>query len=287
MRILVTLILLLSGLSAWCQLAPLTVDKIMRDPKWIGTSPSNTFWTADGKYLLFNWNPDKAASDSVYYITANAITPQKTTWPFRQAAIADNLVRYNTPRNQYVYAFEGDIYWVNTKTGVRRRVTKTTETEGNPQFSFHNSKIVYTRDQNLYAWDLQTGLTTQLTNFQSATVPATNTSVPTQRGNQPPLTGRPSRTVTGSNQQEKWLQQEALENSTVLRRRKEKKDLADSLLKQFIKEKTIRAIPIEGKTVSGITISGDGRFITYRLTTTATGFKSTFVPNYVTESGFT
>jgi dipeptidyl aminopeptidase/acylaminoacyl peptidase len=278
--------LLLAGQFAWCQLSPLTVNKIMRDPKWIGTSPSNPFWTADGKYLLFNWNPDNAASDSVYYISANALTPQKTNWPFRQAAIADNLVRYNTQRNQYVYAFEGDIYWVNVKTGARRRITHTTETEGNTQFSFKDSKIVYTRDQNLYAWDLQTGLTTQLTNFRSVAVPSI-AAAPTQRGNQPPLTGRPSRTITGAGQQEKWLQQEALEISAVLRRRKAKKDLADSLLKQFVKEKTLRAISIEGKTVSGVTISHDGRFITYRLTTIATGTKPTIVPNYVTESGFT
>ena len=32
----------------------------MSDPKWIGTSPSGLQWSADGKTLFFNWNPDKA-----------------------------------------------------------------------------------------------------------------------------------------------------------------------------------------------------------------------------------
>src|SRR5882724_7365814 len=38
----------------------LTVEKIMQDPKWIGTSPSDPYWSRDGKYLFFNWNPEKA-----------------------------------------------------------------------------------------------------------------------------------------------------------------------------------------------------------------------------------
>ena len=37
----------------------------------------------------------------------------------------------------------------------------------------------------------------------------------------------------------------------------------------------------------GTTISTDGRYVTYRLTRSGTGAKSTVVPNYVTESGYT
>lgn len=48
-------------------LAPLTVEKIMRDPKmWIGTSPSDITWGDDSKTVYFNWNPDKNPSDSLY-----------------------------------------------------------------------------------------------------------------------------------------------------------------------------------------------------------------------------
>jgi dipeptidyl aminopeptidase/acylaminoacyl peptidase len=247
------------------QLNPLTIEKIMRDPKWMGTSPSNLQWTADGKYLLFNWNPEKAATDSLYYITPTATTPQKSTSAFRNTAVADNQARYNALRDQYVYAYEGDIYLASVKTGLHRRITKTVAQESNPQFSFNDHKIVFSRDQNVWAWDVQTGETTQLTNFTSA--PAAN------------------RPATGNNKQEKWLQQEALENSEVLQRRKQKKDEADSLLKQF-KEKALRSIPLEGKNLSMLSISSNGRFISYRLSTIPTN-KIAIVPSYVTESGFT
>src|SRR5215831_16479214 len=66
-------------------LAPLTVEKIMRDAKWMGTSPSNPYWSEDGKYLLFNWNPEKAVSDSLYYITLGNHHPVKTTATFRNS----------------------------------------------------------------------------------------------------------------------------------------------------------------------------------------------------------
>jgi hypothetical protein len=55
----------------YCQSKPdsLTIEKIMSDPEWIGTSPSNPFWNADGSKLFFEWNPEKAPSDSLYFIT--------------------------------------------------------------------------------------------------------------------------------------------------------------------------------------------------------------------------
>jgi dipeptidyl aminopeptidase/acylaminoacyl peptidase len=271
MKKLLLLLFLQPTLITYSQLAPLTVEKIMRDPKWIGASPANPQWTAGGKYLVFNWNPEKASADSVYYITPTATTPQKSTWAFRQAAITENQIKYNTQRDQYVYAYEGDVYLVSLKTGLRRRITETVATESNPQFSFEDQKIVYIREQNAWAWDLQTGTTIQLTNFQSASTPAGTT---------------PSAATTRSNPQEKWLKQEALENSVVLQRRKQKKDQADSMLKQFIKNKIVRAIPLDGKALSMLAISNNGRFISYRLTTTATG-KTTIIPSYVTESGFT
>ncbi len=32
----------------------LTVDTIMQDPKWMGTSPTNVFWSEDGAWVYFN-----------------------------------------------------------------------------------------------------------------------------------------------------------------------------------------------------------------------------------------
>ncbi|MEP6684666.1 MAG: hypothetical protein ABJA35_15455, partial [Parafilimonas sp.] len=46
--------------------AQLTVEHIMQDEKWIGTSPSQVFWGYDSKAINFKWNPDNNNSDSFY-----------------------------------------------------------------------------------------------------------------------------------------------------------------------------------------------------------------------------
>ncbi len=263
---------LLFTTTAFGQSAPgtLTVEKIMRDPKWIGASPSNPYWSADGKFLFFNWNPEKALSDSLYFITPASLAPQKTTIGQRRSTIGHNSVRYNSTRTAYVYASQGDLFLTDVKTGSTRRITQTIETESNPQFSFHDNRVVYMRNNNLYAWDINTGFTTQLTNFQTSAAPT-----------------RGIRFTEKSNPQEKWLQAESLENSLVLQSRKTKKDLGDSITNAWPKEKTLRVIPTDDKMLAGVQISSDGRFITYRLIRAAAGVKNTIVPNYVTESGFT
>jgi len=41
---------------AWAQqLASLTVEKIMRDPKWKGVAPSNASWAEVEKQVYFSW----------------------------------------------------------------------------------------------------------------------------------------------------------------------------------------------------------------------------------------
>ena len=69
------------------KLDKLTVEKIMRDPKWIGTSPSNVYWSADGNSLYFNWNPDNSPSDSVYFITLTNHNPVKASVEQKQNII--------------------------------------------------------------------------------------------------------------------------------------------------------------------------------------------------------
>src|SRR2546423_6023909 len=81
LRKIIILFLILLPSTAFCQekLQKLSVEKIMRDPKWIGSSPSNPYWSQDGKYLLFSWNPENASADSIYYITPTNLHPLKTT----------------------------------------------------------------------------------------------------------------------------------------------------------------------------------------------------------------
>jgi Tol biopolymer transport system component len=169
-RFLLSLLLLSFIVFAQTTLAPLTVEKIMRDQKWIGTSPSNPYWSADGRYLFFSWNPDNAVSDSVYYITLGDRTPKKTTYEMRQNTPSLNSITYNNTKTSFAYTKEGDLFYVDAQK-KERRITQTVESESSPQFIEGDTKIVFSRTQNLFAWDIATGLTMQLTNFVRGMAP--------------------------------------------------------------------------------------------------------------------
>src|SRR5688572_3123455 len=111
----------------------LTVDMIMQDPKWIGTSPSSPYWSYDSKYLFFSWNLDKRTSDSIYYITPTNLTPQKASYDMQQKNIAANAIVYNHDSSAFAYTKDGDIYF-KTRTNNIIRVTHTTDPETNPTF---------------------------------------------------------------------------------------------------------------------------------------------------------
>lgn len=245
----------------------LTVEKIMQDPKWIGTSPSDPYWSGDGKYLFFKWNPDKAIDDSLYYITPDDHHPQKAGYALQQAAVPTGNLSWNTNRSAYTFARNGDIFWVDIKTNKEKRITLTTDKESDPVFSFHDTRIVYTLNGDLYSWEISAGVTEQLTNFQHTDPPADK-----KKDNLTP--------------QEKWLQTDQLRQFDVLKSRKRKKDIADSINKAR-EPRPLKPIYIDEKTLTGLVISPNGRFITYRLFKRPADGKSTIVPSYVTESGFT
>jgi dipeptidyl aminopeptidase/acylaminoacyl peptidase len=246
----------------------LTVEKIMRDPRWIGTSPSNISWGNDDQVLYFNWNPDGNPGDSLYSISVANKTPVKVSALKTRELSATGTFIYNATRTHYIYSQDGDIYIKDIKTNKTRQITQTADNEGNPHFSFNDNKVAFTRNQNLYVWDIVTGETIQLTNLR---VGADQSS----RSSTPALTA-----------QEQWLKNDQLRYFEVLKERKQKREETENYNKS-IRQKELRNIFIEDKSLQGLMASPDGRFITYRLFKPAAGVKNTIVPSYVTESGFT
>ena len=268
MKKILVFLLLIAALesSAQSTLGSLTVDKIMRDPKWIGTSPSDVRWSWNSKMLFFNWNPEGKISDSLYYVGADNLSPQKATREQRQSIPFDRNVIFNKAGSSFIFSRSGDIFLIDAKTGKERRITKTVEVETNPVFINGDSRIAYSRNQNVYAFELATGFTEQLANFVRTTAPSDRKEILTA--------------------QEKWLRDDQLREFEVLKERKMKRDSTEAYAKS-IKEKELRNIYVEDKNLSSVTVSPDARFITYRLSKSATNVKNTIIPNYVTESGFT
>lgn len=290
----INFLFILLFVSASINAQTLSVEKIMKDPKWIGTSPSNITWSPDSKSVLFNWNPEKKIADSVYRYTLGGGEPQKAGYLEEQKTSAINNAVYNNSNTQMLYTYRGDIYWVELKSGKTTRITQTEEFESSPRFIDKDEWIVYTRSQNLYGWNTKTGVSKQLTNITRGSETSLAAAPPAfagrgggggfgggARGG-----GAGASSVSGGTQ-DQWLQQQQLQLSQVLKERKEKREQSRQFFTDNKETDTLRVIGIGDKSLQGLQMSPDGRFVTYRLFQAPAAGKGTIVPNYVTESGYT
>ncbi|WP_143305335.1 S9 family peptidase [Chitinophaga vietnamensis] len=251
------------------QTGPLTVEKIMRDPKWIGTSPDNIFWGTDNQTVYFSWNPDKNLADSLYHASIRNNTPQKAAAADRTLISARSRGQYNTDHSLLTYAYRNDIYLLDVKTGKETRITNTTAAESSPVFSFGGKQVVFHQGNDLFAWNRADGSITQLTNFEA--------------GSKPPAEKEEK---DKGNDQEKYLKAQQLELLQIVRDRKAKADAAKAFNKAY-EPKTLRPLYLDNNNLNDVTISPDGRFIVWRTYHAPKDAKSTIVPDYVTASGFT
>jgi dipeptidyl aminopeptidase/acylaminoacyl peptidase len=256
------LFLLLIGYSATAQqLAPLTVEKIMRDPKWIGVAPSNVYWSEDGKQLFFSWNPDRHPGDSLYSISLTSRVPAKVVAAVRRTLPSQNGL-YNRMHTRKIYEKGGDIFLLDIASGKTIQITSSNEREFNASFSSDEKKVLFLTNGNLYSWDISSGTFAQLTDFRKG-----------------------KKAESRATEQEKWLKADQLAYFDILRERNAVKKAADKMNK-LDRPKRPKEIYIDDKNADQIILSPDGRFITYRLTKLSNP-KGTIVPAYVTESGFT
>ncbi|NLR57125.1 prolyl oligopeptidase family serine peptidase [Chitinophaga polysaccharea] len=262
-------IIFLSANSTFAQQAgPLTVEKIMRDPKWIGTSPDHVFWGTDNQTVYFDWNPDKQLSDSLYYASTKNNTPRKTDAAERALIKARASGAYNTDKTLLAYSYQGDIYLLEIKTGKLTRITSTVATETSPVFSFGGKQIVFQQNNDLFAWDRTSGLISQLTSFDNGSKPVDSDE------------------RKAGNMEEQTLKAQQLELMQVVRDRKAKKDATTAFNKAH-EPAALRRLYLQNKSLYNIGISPDGRFITYTLYTAPSGVRNTIVPEFVTASGYT
>ena len=266
MKKLFTLILLINTTSTFAQkLDTLTIEKIMRDPKWIGVSPTDIRWSDDSKKIYFKWNPAKTETDELYVVTPANIKPQKVSIA-EQRNLANLAGTWNKNYTQKVFEKNGDLFLENIKTSKIIQLTNTEEEENAPVFSGDESEVIFKQGNNLFALKLNGGQLRQLTNF-----------VRSSKNKKGPET---------LNDQQLWLKKQQMELFDVIKK-EAKEDKQDSAKNAALEPQQIKEIVIGENRINSVRISPDSKYVTYRLIKAADGVKNAIVPNYVTASGFT
>ncbi len=254
------------------QLTPLTIEKIMNDPKWMGTSPSGYRWSADSKNLFFSWNPEAKEKNAIYKIAVHQPTPQLSEEKEQEEAVGLPKV-YTKDRRWSAYEKGGDVFLENEKSGQIRQLTQTVERESSPRFLTSN-ELVFQRGENLFAVTLNGGEVRQLSNFIRGK---------RQEGG--------ARTQTSA--QDSWLKADQEELFDIVKKRNKQGNIPlmnprnAALARNTAPGRGLRPVYLEDKILSNVILSPNGRFLTYRITTPVTTNHYIVVPNYVTSSGYT
>ncbi|HTL94659.1 MAG TPA: prolyl oligopeptidase family serine peptidase [Gemmatimonadaceae bacterium] len=271
------LALLATAASAPAQLAAqesstfaLTIPNIMRGDEVVGRMPERIRWSPDNRWIYFYWLPpgsDWRDPLAPYRVRAQAgAKPERLT--DAQMDSAGPVVEPGSASHDgrlRAVAYQGDIYVVDLKTQTARRLTNTEAREADPQFGVGDDRVFFTRDDNVFAADLHTGLVQQLTDVRPGPAPKEDSANTPQR---------------------KALEADQKRLFQVIR----DEYRADSIAKA---EKT-RAEGIRGKPlyllkderVSQLAVSPNGKAVLLITRINSDHSRSTEVPKWVTKSGY-
>lgn len=239
----------------------LSIDQIMQGEKFIGYSPQSINWSEDGQTIYFQWNPEAEKIRSWYKVNRAGGTPSKVSdeeWMH----IPSFRGVYSKDYSKKIYTKQGDLYLLDIPSNRISQITNTIDRERNISFSNDEKFIIFQKDNNLFSWSIESGAIKQLTNIKKGRAPKDGKL----------------------EEYEQWLNNDQLSYFNILKERKEVRELRKEQADKF-KAKRPKAIYLGGKSLSGLNISPNMRFVTYQLTKRTTA-KRTKVPNFVTESGY-
>src|SRR2546427_1729865 len=237
----------------------LTVDSIMRGPKLVGYPPSGLRWSGDSARLFFEWRRPGEDEASTWVVNRDGSQLRKLSDEERRSAPPANGV-WDRAHRRVLFVDRGDIVLLDSVSGARRQLTRTTAAEANPRWARRETAVTFTRENNLFLMPLESGEMAQLTDVQ-----------PKKRDPRD----------TDSQKFVKAEEQKLIEHTRI---EAEKKKKAEE------KEKA-RALPkfelADRQSASDLQLSPDGMHVFILIVERTDAAKRPNVPNYVTESSYT
>ncbi len=240
----------------------LTVDSIMRGPDLVGYPPTGLRWSADSQKLFFEWRKPGEKEASTYVVGRDGGEPRKLPDEEAKAVPAANG-RWDKAHRRILFVDGGDIVLVDSASGTRRQMTRTTGSESNARWARHDTHVTYVRDGNLFMVPVDSpdaGIVTQLTDVAP-------------KKSEPRLTDS-----------QKFLRDEEEKLIEYVRTQKEQKKKDEERQK---KDKLPAFELQERQSAVDLMLSPDDTHVFVLVGERPTGAKNTIVPNYVTETGYT
>ncbi len=166
------------------QASQLPLERLFAEPSLSGTAPKSLSYSPDGTRITYLkgkaadasrldlWQFDIRKGQHSLLVDADSLVKGPETLSDEEKArrerlrlFATGIVSYQWSKDGQALLFplNGDLYYVDLKTGKSRKLTNTDAFETDAQISPKGRYVSFVREQNIYAIDLKTGKETQLT----------------------------------------------------------------------------------------------------------------------------
>lgn len=252
-------------INSYAQQSELSVEKIMQDPKWMGTFPSNIKWDQNASAIYFNYNRDNDPSDSLYRIRlANPKKIEKISWT---EAKDTDFARgtYDKAKTKKIYSKRNTLIIFDIKSAKETELLQFPKNIGNPYFLANEDWIAFEAETNAYIYSLKTGVLKKLTEIKSG-----NAS---------------KKKDPKSSDKATLLEEENLKLLSVVKERKDKQDDSKKIREER-KEKETYTYYAGDNQVQNLKVSPDAKYVTFNLYQRGKS-DNTIVPNYIDASSYT
>lgn len=149
------LLLALVPVTVPAQTEPMTLERIMADPDWLGTAPQDAYWSADGDTVYYTRKRIGERIDDLWQVPADGGEPQRIAVEDLAGHMADGG-DYNADRTMIATIRHGDLYLQDVSSGDIRQLTRT---GGYSEARFLlDGRIAMRSGNSFFAFDPATGL---------------------------------------------------------------------------------------------------------------------------------
>ncbi|MBA6152335.1 S9 family peptidase [Gelidibacter maritimus] len=252
-------------INLFAQQSELSVEKIMQDPKWMGTFPSNVKWDQNSSGIYFNYNKEADPADSLYRIRlASPKKIEKVSWT-EEKEIDFARGTYNKSKSKKIYSKGNTLVIFDIKSGQETELLQFPENISRPNFLANEDWIAFSADNNAYIYSQKSGILKKLTQIKSGDAP---------KDKDPKSSDKAA-----------YLEAENLKLLSVVKEREDTKKTTKEI-REARKEKEAYTYYSGDSRVTNLQVSPDAKFVTLTLFNRGKS-DATIVPDYIDASSYT
>src|SRR5262245_3074001 len=156
------LVLALASLALACPRAfaaePLTLERIMADPDWIGPPVERPFWSLDGGAVVYSLKRAGSPVRDLWRVPPGGGAPRRVAATELSTLDAADPV-FDRERRRAGVVRNGDLFVRELKTRRLTQVTRTPGFETSPLFAADGRQLYFRSGTDWLAYDLTSGVT--------------------------------------------------------------------------------------------------------------------------------